>query len=114
MLLGSDLFSHAQRSGKHSRTPSMERPNFLHRSRSHFHEAKHGVSRLFEPRANSPGLAEVVSSAKPIEEETQPKYNPESFYPARLGDVLNERYKVVAKLGYGMTATVWLCKDLKA
>ena len=92
----------------------MDRPNFLNRSRSHVHEYKHGISRLFDTRPGSPGMPEVVSSAKPIEEETQPRYKPDAFYPAKLGEMLNDRYKMVAKLGYGMTATVWLCKDLKA
>ena len=92
----------------------MERPNFLHRSRSQIHDAKHGFSRLFETRPSSPGQPEIVSSVRPIEEETQPRYNPEAFYPAKLGEILNDRFKIVAKLGYGMTATVWLGKDLKA
>jgi len=55
-----------------------------------------------------------LSSAKPIEEETLPKYSPQAFYSAKIGEKLNDRYEVVAKLGYGMTATVWLARDLHA
>ncbi|RMZ82758.1 hypothetical protein DV738_g1546, partial [Chaetothyriales sp. CBS 135597] len=91
----------------------MERGKFLHRSRSHLHEYKHGITKLFETRSNSPGQPDIISSAKPIEEETLPKYNPENFYPTRLGEVLNDTYKIVAKLGYGMTATVWLARNLR-
>lgn len=68
---------------------------------------------LFRSRSNSPHpQADTVSSLKPIEEETQPKYDAKAFYPARLDEILNNRYKLVAKLGYGMTATVWLARDL--
>ena len=120
MLFGSDILSYVlanvQRCKDFARTSKMERdrPNFIHRSRSHLHEYRHGINRLFESRANSPGQAEMLSSAKPIEEETQPRYNPDAFYPAKLGEILVDRYKIVSKLGYGMTATVWLAKDLKA
>ena len=90
------------------------RPSFIHRSRSHLHEYRQGISHLFQPRAPSPGQGPVLSSAKKIEEETNPKYNPNAFYPAKVDEVLHDRYKLIAKLGYGMTATVWLAKDLQA
>ena len=89
------------------------RPNLLHRSRSHLHEYRQGVAQLFQSRTNSAGQPDIISSAKAIEEETQPKYDPSKFYPAKVGEILNDRFKIVAKLGYGMTATVWLCKDLQ-
>lgn len=47
-----------------------------------------------------------------IEEELIPSYKPEKFYPVRIGEVFNHRYQVVGKLGYGSSATVWLCRDL--
>ena len=66
-------------------------------------------------RSNSPqNHFDTISSVKQIEEETQPKYNPDHFYPAKLREVLNDRYQLVAKLGYGVTATVWLAEDLHA
>src|SRR4051812_38469649 len=43
-----------------------------------------------------------------IEEESIPTYRPENFYPVRIGEVFNDRYQVVGKLGYGSSATVWL------
>jgi hypothetical protein len=92
----------------------MERPGFLVRTRSHAHEYSKGIHSLFHSRANSPGQPEIISSARPIEEETQPRYHPDAFYPAKLGEIVNDRYKLVGKLGYGMTATVWLAKDLRA
>ena len=90
------------------------RPGLLHRSRSHLHEYRTGLAQLFQQRANAPGQPDIISSAKLIEEETQPKYDSTKFYPAKLGEILNDRWKIIAKLGYGMTATVWLAKDLQA
>ncbi|EEH08477.1 protein kinase [Histoplasma capsulatum G186AR] len=48
-----------------------------------------------------------------LEEEELPDYNSEDFYPVRLGDVFKSRYQVIAKLGFGVGSSVWLCRDLK-
>lgn len=48
-----------------------------------------------------------------FEEERLPCYKAESYYPVRLGEVFRSRYQVVAKLGFGTTSTVWLCRDLQ-
>lgn len=53
----------------------------------------------------------LIESAAPIEEERLPHYDPVDFYPVRLGEVLNDRYEVLGKIGYGSKATVWLCQD---
>lgn len=39
-------------------------------------------------------------------------YNADTYYPVQIGEVLNSRYQVVGKLGYGVTSTVWLARDL--
>ncbi|KAF2970527.1 hypothetical protein GQX73_g3074 [Xylaria multiplex] len=39
-------------------------------------------------------------------------YRPGGFHPVVLGDILHERYRVIRKLGYGSTATVWLAEDV--
>jgi len=89
------------------------RPSLLKRARSHTN--RQAISDLLHSRGNSPHpQADTISGHKPIEEETLPKYNADTFYPARLGEVLNDRYKLAVKLGFGMTATVWLAKDLHA
>ncbi|KAI1999914.1 hypothetical protein LOZ67_003319 [Ophidiomyces ophidiicola] len=46
-------------------------------------------------------------------EETIPGYVAARYYPVRIGEVFNERYQVVGKLGYGATSTVWLARDMK-
>ncbi|KAJ5585419.1 uncharacterized protein N7459_005219 [Penicillium hispanicum] len=39
--------------------------------------------------------------------------NPNVLYPIRLGEVLNERYLVEHKLGFGGGSTVWMAFDLQ-
>lgn len=47
-------------------------------------------------------------------EEGKAAYQPGGFHPVYIGDVFNDRYKVLNKIGYGQYSTVWLVKDLKA
>lgn len=42
-----------------------------------------------------------------------PEYRPDHFYPVRLGEVFNDRFQTVAKLGYGSSSTIWLARDLQ-
>lgn len=55
---------------------------------------------------------DIIDPSHKVEEELIPSYKSENFYPARIGEVFNHRYQVVGKLGYGSSATVWLCRDL--
>lgn len=98
-------------------TMDSDRPGLLHRSHSHLHEYRRGISHLFDrnnSRSGSPTSAPTISSTAKVEEENNPKYNPNAFYPAKIDEILNDRYKILTKLGYGMTATVWLARDIKA
>ncbi|KAI9797386.1 MAG: hypothetical protein M1825_006015, partial [Sarcosagium campestre] len=36
----------------------------------------------------------------------------EKFYSMTLGEVINEKYQVVAKLGFGSASTIWCCRNL--
>jgi len=47
-----------------------------------------------------------------IEEERVLHYNPKSFYPIQLHSILNDRYEIAAKIGWGTSSTVWLARDL--
>ncbi|KAK4933863.1 hypothetical protein LTR66_015853 [Elasticomyces elasticus] len=95
-------------------------PVRLHRSQSSQSNGSHKgfggfIHGITHSRTGSPDpKAPMISSAKLIDEENNPKYNAQNFYPMRLGERLNDRYEVVAKLGYGMTATVWLARDTQA
>ena len=46
-----------------------------------------------------------------IEEETRDGYDSKHFYPVRIGQIFDGRYKVIGKLGFGSASTVWLCRD---
>ncbi|KAI5359725.1 putative protein kinase-like domain superfamily [Septoria linicola] len=48
-----------------------------------------------------------------LEEESFSWYTPELFYPIQVDELLNERYKVLVKLGYGSASTAWLYRDLE-
>lgn len=39
------------------------------------------------------------------------KYRPGGYHPIAIGDILQTRYRVVHKLGYGTYSTTWLCRD---
>ncbi|OJJ67248.1 hypothetical protein ASPBRDRAFT_662011 [Aspergillus brasiliensis CBS 101740] len=49
---------------------------------------------------------------KQIEEECTPHYESKYYYPVRLYELLNNRYQITAKLGWGTSSTVWLARDL--
>ncbi|KAF8351762.1 kinase-like domain-containing protein [Amanita rubescens] len=41
-------------------------------------------------------------------------YQPQGFHPVSIGDIYaNGRYKILHKLGYGGSSTVWLARDLR-
>ncbi|CRG87660.1 hypothetical protein PISL3812_04680 [Talaromyces islandicus] len=54
----------------------------------------------------------VLDPSVELDEETLPTYQPEKHYPVKQGEILNNRYQTFAKIGYGVTLTVWLAKDL--
>jgi hypothetical protein len=57
------------------------------------------------------GFSETKSTEK-IEEETITINELEDYYPVYIGEVIKSRYQIVAKQGYGVGSTVWLCRDL--
>jgi len=65
-----------------------------------------------KPWPRSTATAPSLSDSEPVEEEKTPYYSPDRFYPARLGDILQDRYQIATKLGYGSHSTVWLARDL--
>lgn len=64
-----------------------------------------------EPR-NLPKQAEETISEARIEEGRR-KYYPGGFHPVYIGDVYDNRYEVLNKIGYGVYSTVWLVKNLQ-
>ena len=61
---------------------------------------------------SNPNFERITSTCK-IEEETFSDYLAARHYPVRIGEVLDSRYQVVGKLGYGAYSTVWVARDLK-
>ncbi|KUJ14194.1 CMGC protein kinase [Mollisia scopiformis] len=53
----------------------------------------------------------ILPADTPIDEERIPGYDPKRFLPVNPGDLLNNRYKIVVKVGWGTTSTVWLAQD---
>ena len=39
-------------------------------------------------------------------------YRKGGYHPVRIGELYNERYLVLKKMGWGHFSTVWLCRDL--
>ncbi|RAK85207.1 kinase-like protein [Aspergillus costaricaensis CBS 115574] len=66
------------------------------------------------PRVFPTSGVKLLDQSAELDEETLPTYQPEKYYPVTQGEVLNGRYQTLAKLGYGVTSTVWLAKDLVA
>ena len=68
--------------------------------------------RCFQP----PPLVHRLTHTTPahsqaIEEQTLPLYQRKYYYPVKIGQVFNDRYRAIAKLGYGAYSTVWLAWD---
>jgi serine/threonine protein kinase len=54
-----------------------------------------------------------MEPSQPFEEERLPWYSADQFYPVRIGEMFESKYKVVGKLGYGAYSTVWLCRNVQ-
>ncbi|KAL4797683.1 kinase-like domain-containing protein [Aspergillus venezuelensis] len=61
---------------------------------------------------NNPNYGLIHPDQK-IEEETVPDYIASKYYPMKIGEVIKDRYQVVTKLGFGITSTVWLARDME-
>ncbi|SCN84092.1 SKY1-Protein serine kinase [Fusarium fujikuroi] len=40
-------------------------------------------------------------------------YHPGGYHPVHLGDVIQERYRIIRKVGWGQFSTVWLAVDMQ-
>ena len=64
------------------------------------------------PRASPTAERETYGDDVLVEEEIFDWYDPDNWYPVKIGDVYESRYQVLLKLGFGSVSTVWLCRDL--
>ncbi|KAJ5113713.1 hypothetical protein N7456_002247 [Penicillium angulare] len=54
-----------------------------------------------------------LPTSHPVEEENFPGYVASRYYPTLIGEILQDRYQVVGKLGFGASSTVWLARDME-
>lgn len=64
------------------------------------------------PRSFPTSGFKVIDHSELFQEEALLGHKAELYYPVNIGEVFNERYQVMGKLGYGVTSTVWLARDL--
>ncbi|KAI1912232.1 hypothetical protein LOZ61_003394 [Ophidiomyces ophidiicola] len=55
-----------------------------------------------------------MAGPEKIEEQTLSFYFKKKYYPVKIGQIFNNRYRLIAKLGYGAYSTVWLSWDGRA
>ncbi|KAG2421801.1 hypothetical protein HFD88_005777 [Aspergillus terreus] len=55
----------------------------------------------------------TVPPSEVLDEERFAHFKQGQYYPANIGDVLDSKYQIVGKLGFGTTSTVWLARDLE-
>ncbi|KAJ5953482.1 kinase-like protein [Penicillium verhagenii] len=68
--------------------------------------------RCFQPLPLVHRLTHTIAAySQAIEEQTLPFYHGKYYYPVKIGQVFNDRYRIIAKLGYGAYSTVWLTWD---
>ena len=68
---------------------------------------------LEKPRALPTSGYTTVDADTLVEEEELPDYQANRFYPVQLGELFQDRYQFVAKLGFGSSSTTWLARDLR-
>ena len=56
---------------------------------------------------------ERISPDQLVEEETLPAYHPKHYYPAQIGELFEDRFQILSKLGFGSSSTIWLARDLQ-
>ncbi|KAE8353518.1 protein kinase [Aspergillus coremiiformis] len=60
---------------------------------------------------NSHHITNHCEPRQAMEEQMLPFYHKKHYYPVKIGETLENRYRIIAKLGYGAYSTVWLTWD---
>lgn len=55
----------------------------------------------------------ILPADEKVEEETHEAIPKNRYYPVRIGEVIQDKYQVLGKLGYGLGSTVWLAQDFR-
>jgi hypothetical protein len=56
---------------------------------------------------------EIVKDNVLLEEEQLDDFEKGACYPVNIGEIFASKYRVVGKLGFGTTLTVWLARDMQ-
>ncbi|KAE9371886.1 CMGC protein kinase [Stipitochalara longipes BDJ] len=78
-----------------------------------FQAARNLVRKPLKPLRFPTAGYEVVNKNVLLEEEKFDDFKKSKYYPVNIGDVFASKYQVVGKLGFGVTSTVWLARDLQ-
>lgn len=52
-----------------------------------------------------------MAHSQDIEEQSLPFYHQKRYYPVEIDQTFDNRYRIIAKIGYGAYSTVWLAWD---
>ena len=56
---------------------------------------------------------ETISASEVVDEERFEVFKKGHYYPVNISDVFSSKYQIIGKLGFGVTSTVWLARDLE-
>ncbi|KAI1135447.1 kinase-like protein [Hypoxylon sp. FL0543] len=100
------------------RWPSLRRRSFVHGGLLAAISSKQFSSTIAKPWWPRPPVSqttpepEILPDDTLVDEERIPGYRPKPYYPANPGDVLEDKYQLDAKIGWGSSSTVWLAHDI--
>jgi serine/threonine protein kinase len=78
-----------------------------------FQAAKNLFRRPLKPLQFPTAGYTIVGQNVLLEEQQFDEFKKGVYYPVNIGDVFASKYQVVGKLGFGVTSTVWLARDLQ-
>ncbi|TVY45143.1 Serine/threonine-protein kinase [Lachnellula subtilissima] len=78
-----------------------------------FQAARNLVRKPLKPLRFPTARYEFVNQNILLEEEKFDDFKKGIYYPVNIGDVFASKYQVVEKLGFGVSSTVWLARDLQ-
>lgn len=56
----------------------------------------------------------TMAHSQAIEEQSLPFSHRKRYYPVEIGQIFNNRYRIIAKIGFGAYSTVWLAYDKRS
>ncbi|KAJ9375692.1 hypothetical protein DTO063F5_9212 [Paecilomyces variotii] len=78
---------------------------------------RNAMMRPFSPLRKKPITVpppvRLSSNEESIDEEICPGYNSKKFYPARPGEILDNPYQILVKVGWGVSSTTWFARDMR-